>query len=116
MNTAKYQCSCGYSTNNPVAWDYHMSKCNGRRRVNWNSHLIAAILFILLTVGFVNWNSGVAKAQSSPLPTPQPTTSVGEPPNPLRRVYLPYVVNTEPETVHGCDDCQAVNWNSGAAW
>jgi len=103
-NTAQYQCSCGWSTNNPVAWEHHTRYCKGR--VNWNSgKLVAAVAGVLLAASmFVS----PAKAQE-----PQPTPSVGEPPHAIEmhRVYLPLI--SFPAEVHGCDDCQAVNWNSG---
>lgn len=28
-NEAQYICSCGWSTNNPVAFNYHVAKCSG---------------------------------------------------------------------------------------
>jgi hypothetical protein len=31
-NTAQYICSCGWSTNNPVAFDIHVRHCRGKSR------------------------------------------------------------------------------------
>lgn len=84
--------------------DYRRSP--SRKRVNWNSgKLVAAVAGVLLAASmFVS----PAKAQE-----PQPTPSIGEPPHAIEmhRVYLPTVQFEA--YVHGCDDCQAVNWNSG---
>mgnify|MGYP001440676927 CR=1 FL=1 len=99
-NTAQYQCSCGWSTNNPVAWEHHARYCRGR--VNWNSGIIATVVAIVLAVSLL---ASPAKAQQ---PNPQPTPSIGEPPAMIHRVFLPYIATSE--TVLGCDDCQAVSW------
>ena len=86
-NTALYQCDkCGFSTNNPVAFDLH--PCRQSNGVNWNSRLIAIIAAIIFTASL--FLSPAAKA--------------------LNLVYLPLI--SFPAEVHGCDDCQAVNWNS----
>lgn len=117
-NDAKYICDdCGYSTNNPVAFALH--PCRPSNGVNWNSRMpggnghraIIAAIVALFIVGFVNWNSGVVKAQT--VPQPQPTPSVGTPPQ-MPRVWLPYIATSE--TVHGCDDCGDSVTGQGRYW
>lgn len=85
----------------------HIQSAHGNSRkpgMSNGQRIIAAVAGIALAASlFV----APAKAQVSPLPTP----SIGEPPKPLHVVYLPVI--QFPAEVHGCDDCQAVNWNSG---
>lgn len=53
MNTATYQCSCGWSTNNPVAWEHHTRNC--KSRVNWNGgKLIAIFAAIILALALMS--------------------------------------------------------------
>jgi hypothetical protein len=99
-NTAQYQCSCGWSTNNPVAWEHHTRYCKGR--VNWNSgKLVAAVAGVLLAASL--FLSPAAKAQE-----PHQLTALAAPVKALNLVYLPLI--QFPAEVHGCDDCQAVSW------
>ena len=62
-NEATYQCACGYSTNNPIAWEFHKAKC--KQRVNWNSGIasVAASIVIITLCSFClpdrwNWPGG----------------------------------------------------------
>ena len=81
-NTAQYQCEkCGYSTNNPVAFDIHPCRPS-RRRVNWNEGIVAAVLGVVVALSLML----PAKAQS-----------VGEPPVVAveHKLFLPFVAAPE---------------------
>lgn len=87
-NTAQYQCSvCGYSTNNPVAFDIHPCRPS-RRRVNWNERIVAAVLGVVVALSLML----PAKAQS-----PQPTPTVGGGPQIAveHKLFLPFVAAPE---------------------
>lgn len=111
-NEATYQCACGYSTNNPIAWEFHRAKC--KKRVNWNSIIVPITVAAFITVSLL---ASPTKAQD--LPQVPPTPTVGEPAR-IERVYLPLIVTID-ETVTGCENCNpgggnvhapSVNWNS----
>lgn len=98
-NTAQYQCSCGFSTNNEWVWNQHVAKC--RSRVNWNERIVAAVLGVVVALSLLM----PAKAQS-----------VGEPPVVAveHKVFLPFVA--APEDVSGQGRYwggQAVSWCPG---
>ena len=86
MNTATYQCSCGFSTNNEFVWNHHASTCRGNG-VNWNSRFIVAIIAAIIFSASLLMPAKAQQVQ----PTPAPTTSVGEPPTALHRVYMPLI-------------------------
>lgn len=93
---------------NNVNWNSRMPVMGGHRKPGMSNgqRLVAAFAGVLFAASlFV----APVKAQNAPQPTP----SVGEPPHAIEmhRVYLPLIQFSA--EVHGCDDCQAVNWNSG---
>lgn len=97
---------CGAECGSHTRLITHMIAC-AASRVNWNSgKLVAAIAAGLVALSLLV--AQPAKAQDVPTPTPTVTVDVA-PSNPVpHNVYLPYISTAE--TVHGCDDCQAVSW------
>lgn len=96
------RCGCDYK---------RMPVMGGHRNSQSRKHsIIAAFAGIALAASL--FVSPAAKAQE-PQPTPTPTAALGGGPKILdeHHVYLPLI--QFPAEVHGCDDCQAVNWNSG---
>jgi len=81
----------------------HIFRDHGQRRLSG----IIALIIVLLIVGFVNWNSGVVKAQQ--LPEPSPTAAVGQPP--AMPVYVAYL----PQILSNVDVTSAVNWRGNGS-
>src|SRR3569832_270950 len=97
---------CGQPFPSHTALSDHIFRDHGNSRMpgnNGHKGVIAVIVALLLAVSMLM----PAKAQDV---QPQPTPSVGEPPRIAveHKVFMPYISTTE--TVHGCDDCQAVSW------
>lgn len=91
-NTAQYQCkACGYSSNNPVAFDLH--PCRPGRRGNWNEGILAIIAAVIIALALLR----PVAAQNAPQPTP----AVGGGPQIAveHKVFLPVIM--VPDDVSG---------------